>query len=211
MIIKNLIPEIPSKHYSDHQIFNGVLKHLLPKVGNSVIELNLSGSVTLLNSQVNSMLKSCPNIKTLDLSYTKINHKAFKDWRATKIEVLTLEGCHLVDDRVLESLEKCFTRRKKGCKRSKLKKLNLSGCKKVTSVGIAMLQIHQKTLEHLDLSGCYMLDGQTLCDFVFGCPKMQPDFLFYCNDIEDGPYPDEANGCSNLECSSRFCCQQLKN
>ena len=45
-------------------------------------------------------------------------------------------------------------------------------------------------------------------------PKLQLHIFFvqlsYCNDIEDGPYSDTANGCLNLECDARFCCQNNK-
>lgn len=126
-----------------------------------------------------------------------------------------MEGCPNVDDTLLENLRTCFLISPKKSKssnpRSKLKKIILSGCHKVTPFGLAHMEPHQTHLEELDLSGCYKLDGETLTLFVTECPKLKPHRLSYCNDIEDGPYPTEANGCQNLECAQRFCCQQLVN
>ena len=93
----------------------------------------------------------------------------------------------------------------------RLKRLNLSGCRSVTSYGLAKLLVHQPCLEELDLSGVYKIDGETLTAFVEDCPRLVPQKLAYCNDIEDGPWPDLASGCQNLECPTRFCCQKLRN
>ena len=93
----------------------------------------------------------------------------------------------------------------------RLKRLNLSGCRAVTSYGIEKLLIHQPCLEELDLSGVYKIDGETLTTYVEDCPRLVPQKLAYCNDIEDGPWPDLASGCQNLECPTRFCCQKLRN
>ena len=57
----------------------------------------------------------------------------------------------------------------------------------------------------------FKVDGETLRVFASGCPRLLPSSLYYCNDIEDGPFPAEAGGCLNLECGVRRCCQQLKN
>merc|ERR1712001_730130 len=81
----------------------------------------------------------------------------------------------------------------------KLEDLQLQGCARISD----------NILGHL--SGCYKIDGETLCLFVDRCPRLKPERLAYCNDIEDGPYPDSANGCLNLDCEIRFCCQKMRN
>ena len=114
---------------------------------------------------------------------------------------------------IVYSFPRCFAKRRRSGAgvASRLRRVVLSGCRAVTSYGVELMVVHQAALEELDLSGCYKLDGETLTQFAQGCPKLRPQRLSYCNDIEDGPYPDQANGCANLECSMRFCCQQLKN
>ena len=199
---------------AENRVFSGIIKSLLPKVGESVRELHLSKTSALRDSQIKAMLQSCTNIVKLDLSYTKVTFRAFKGLfkygSLAMLEVLNLEGCVSIDDRVIDHMNKCYSMGKKGVK-SALRRLNLSGCKNISSYGLSLMERHQKRLEELDLSGCFMLDGETLSTFVKGCSRLKPDKIWYCNDIEDGPYPQDANGCSNLECSIRFCCRQLKN
>ena len=89
--------------------------------------------------------------------------------------------------------------------------LNSLGCRSLTSVALEYLVVHAVALQELDLSGCYKIDGETLCLFVDRCPRLKPERLAYCNDIEDGPYQDSANGCLNLDCEIRFCCQKMRN
>lgn len=124
-------------------------------------------------------------------------------------------------DDLLANVRRCFAtssprRRRPNKKRrifqpSRLRRVSLSGCSEVTSYGLEVMQVHQTSLEELDLSGCYKVDGETLRTFAEGCPRLRPAALFYCNDIEDGPFPEEAGGCLNLECGVRACCQQMKN
>ncbi len=188
-------------------------------MGEGVSELILSQHRGLTNSQINITLKLCPNVRVLDLSYTRVSHRAFRGLHRMpsrplrKLENITFEGCRFVDDRVLNHLCKCLGVSGKGVgdnRGSSLAKLILSGCPEVTSYGIELLTDHRSSLAEIDLSGCYKVDGETLSLFVQGCSKLRPQMLAYCNDIEDGPYPKEANGCLNLDCSTRFCCQQFR-
>ena len=63
-------------------------------------------------------------------------------------------------------------------------------------------------LTHLDLSGCLGLTGDGLRPLVAACPGLVHDTLFYCDNIEDGPYPDTASGCQNIACGRRMCCRK---
>jgi len=62
-------------------------------------------------------------------------------------------------------------------------------------------------LRHVDMSGCFLLTGGALESLVGVCPALQPSSLYYCDNIVDGPWPNEASGCRNLECSLRVCCR----
>lgn len=194
-------------------VVNCTILYLLPKIGHSVDQLIISHSVGLFNHQVRAMLKLCPNLKRLDLSYTRVTDKAFinlaRHGALRKCEDASFEGCRLINDRALENLAQCFARRRRFAA-SPLRKINLSGCYDISVNGLEHLKVY-RAVEELDLSGCYRLTGQELSQFVTECKKLVPQKLSYCSDIEDGPWPKEVNGCSNLECQERYCCRQLKN
>ena len=181
-----------------------------------VSKLILSASKTLNDDHVNLLLGKVPNVRTVNLSFTQITSEAFKGLHEKKnalrnIEELFLQGCTRVGDSLFYSLSRCFPS-KTHPRGSKLRRLNLSGCRSITSVTLEKyLMVHANSLQELDLSGCYKIDGETLSTFIEHCKKLRPERLAYCNDIEDGPFPDTANGCLNLECELRFCCQKLKN
>ena len=62
-------------------------------------------------------------------------------------------------------------------------------------------------LHHLDLSGCLQVTAEGLLDLVFVCPNLNHTEFFYCDNIDEGPYPDTASGCQNLQCKNRVCCR----
>ena len=193
----------------EEKIFLGIATHLLPKIGCCVSTLILSASKSLNDVHVNLLLGQVPNVRTVNLSHTTITSEAFeglyKHNALRKLEELILQGCVRVGDSLFSSLSRCFKK-----SRSKLRRLNMSGCRSVTSMSMKYLLVHTK-LQELDLSGCYKIDGESLTELVNACEKLRPERLAYCNDIEDGPFPESANGCLNLECEIRFCCQKLKN
>ncbi|XP_022235882.1 F-box/LRR-repeat protein 5-like, partial [Limulus polyphemus] len=91
---------------------------------------------------------------------------------------------------------------------SSLEFLSLSGCYKITDRGLSLLADSGlfKYLQHLDVSGCWNITGPNLCDVVNTAPELAAENLYYCDHIEEGPYPLEANGCQNLDCGIRSCC-----
>jgi len=204
-----------STSHKEDYMFKGIINNLLPMVGHSVSTLILSASRGLTSQHVRGMLKQVLNVRYVDLSYTNVTADGFKGLSRfgalRKLEGLNLAGCKFVSDSLLYHLGKCYvdsnTRRSFT---SHLSRLTLSGCRCITSLGVQHLEIHQSSLIELDLSGCYRVDGETLTMFVRECSKLKPQKLSYCNDIEDGPYQDTANGCLNLECEARFCCQNSK-
>ncbi|GBN18848.1 F-box/LRR-repeat protein 5 [Araneus ventricosus] len=92
-----------------------------------------------------------------------------------------------------------------------LQYLNLSGCSKITDEGLRCLfdaGVLNK-LQFLDVSGCWLLSGPELCSITDSLTHLKPENIFYCDQIFDGPYPDSANGCQNLENGIRACCRQV--
>ncbi|KAG8196333.1 hypothetical protein JTE90_013818 [Oedothorax gibbosus] len=90
-----------------------------------------------------------------------------------------------------------------------LKYLNLSGCKEITDDGLRCLFEAGviRDLEFLDVSGCWLLSGQELCSITNSLKFLEPENISYCDQIVDGPYPQAANGCQNLENGVRACCR----
>ena len=87
--------------------------------------------------------------------------------------------------------------------------LNLSGCTSVSDYGIQSLlevSLQMESLTFMDLSGCSRISGMMLNSIAASSSRLHPQDLYYCNMIQEGPYPAEANGCQNLECPLRGCC-----
>ena len=185
----------------------------------------LSASKTLTDQHVQLILRQAPNVRSVNLCYTHISSEAFnglhKHHALRKLEELVLSGCVRIGDSLFSHLALCYSSASKTNQRtpggsssggrSKLKRLITSGCRSLTSAAMEHLVVHSMTLQELDLSGCWKIDGETLTALVGKCSRLRPHKLAYCNDIEDGPFRDTANGCLNLECELRFCCQRLKN
>jgi F-box/leucine-rich repeat protein 5 len=87
--------------------------------------------------------------------------------------------------------------------------LNLSGCYLLSDMGLRALAGcgPYPHLYRIDLSGCLNLTGAGIFSLVDVSPGLDPEQLFYCDNILDGPFPDTASGCQNLCCGSRMCCR----
>lgn len=90
-----------------------------------------------------------------------------------------------------------------------LEYLNLSGCYRITDEGLRALSRFGGLphLTYLDLSGCLNISGHGIRQLVESCPKLEHEFLFYCDNIADDPYECTASGCQNLQCTTRVCCR----
>lgn len=62
----------------DVKILQFWLKNLLPKIGMHVRELNLSNCVSLNNNLMRRILRLCPNVRDLNISYTRLGDNAFR-------------------------------------------------------------------------------------------------------------------------------------
>ncbi|KAK3857539.1 hypothetical protein Pcinc_036210 [Petrolisthes cinctipes] len=112
-------------------------------------------------------------------------------------------NCHSVDGQLRMTQD---TLRYSGLQ---LETLSLSGCWRVTDFGLGALARARAVsgLTSLDVSGCYRLSGRGLGALAAACPTLHPENLWYCDNIDNGPYPLQANGCANLANPIRVCCR----
>ena len=94
-----------------------------------------------------------------------------------------------------------------------LESINLSGCCSLTDYGLSYIasKYDLSTLKYLNLSGCVNLTGFGMNLFVELSPDLSGENLYYCDNIQDGPLREEANGCENVECGSKYCCRNARN
>lgn len=52
-------------------------------------------------------------------------------------------------------------------------------------------------LRYLELSGLSRISARGLNELVSACPKLKPELLFYCDNVQNGPHSTEANGCQD--------------
>nr|XP_023679559.1 F-box/LRR-repeat protein 5 isoform X1 [Paramormyrops kingsleyae] len=67
----------------------------------------------------------------------------------------------------------------------RLRFLSLSGCFRVTDLGLRLLSQHGGLphLKHLNLSGCLLITGMGLQELVLVCPSLEDEHFYYCNNI----------------------------
>lgn len=91
-------------------------KHLLPVVGAGVRTVILATSKALNNRLLRTILKHCPNVQHLDVSYTQTGDAAFKgleDHEAcSSLEHVDLSGCSSMTDVGLVRLAQCLLLRR---------------------------------------------------------------------------------------------------
>ncbi|KAK4299223.1 hypothetical protein Pmani_028485 [Petrolisthes manimaculis] len=129
--------------------------------------------------------------------------KLTKQMNTTGTAGLCGTNCHSVDGQFRMTQD---TLRYSGLQ---LGTLSLSGCWRVTDFGLGALARAGAVsgLTSLDVSGCYRLSGRGLGALAAACPTLHPENLWYCDNIDNGPYPLQANGCANLANPIRVCCR----
>jgi len=202
-----LLAEKSGDDNSDQGVYDAILE-LLPAVGNGARTLSVSGSKFLMNTQMKKILKNVPGLVELDCSYTNICHISFNDpsIKLHKLEKLDMSGCKNVTDLMIELMVKRIIN-----EGHSLKWLSLSGCELLTDKCLAYLKTVSSNLECVDFSGCYRMSGIALKQFTAGCKNLGAEFISYCNLVEDGPDPADANGCNNGDCDIRACCLNYQN
>ena len=96
----------------ESRVFNGVVRHLLPRVGSGVEVLLMTHSRGVTDQHVRGMLRHCPRLVRVDLSHTAVGELAFKGVVLTNTEELNLSECRFVTDATLDNIGKGYVRRR---------------------------------------------------------------------------------------------------
>lgn len=221
----------------EEKVMIGFLENLLPKVGEHVKVLDLAYGKSLTCEMAYRILQMCPNIRYLDLSHTKVTDYSFRGLvdpggTRTCLQYIDISGCSMITDTTLlriawacsptsptsslcsncscgQMIEDTNMMRVKE-ETPQLKGLVLSGCHHVTDVGLKSLAIGcgLPNLQYLNLTGLARISAAGLNKLVSACPRLKPELLFYCDNIQNGPHAYESNGCCNVE-NGYQCCQNL--
>jgi len=181
---------------ANSQFYNCFIR-FVRTIGRNVRRVYLGGSSLVSDQFMDTLLQNCPNLVHLDVSYSSVTDNGLKRIADLSVRHLDFSGCAAITDRTLKSLASAD---------GKPVHLNVSGCCEVTDTGVIHLYRCNSELKFADFSGCYRLTGGVLTAFIASCPKLKAESLSYCCLIQDGPYPDDANGCQNLESAVRACC-----
>jgi len=172
-------------------------ERFLPQIGPHVRHIYLSGSKMITNHFLNNILQACEEASYLDVSYTNVSDYGMQKICDLKLTHLNLAGTNGITDSTIATLSKS---------KSELTYLNLSGCSQLTDTAVMKLYNFTDSLTFLDLSGCFRLTGSVMNALTAQCFNLIPENLYYCNMIQDGPYPLECNGCDNIDTDARICC-----
>ena len=82
----------------DKHVINYWIRSLLPRVGIYVRTLDLSRCKSLDNNLVRRILRLCPNLTSLDISYTRLGDNSFRNIRLDYLEHFNCEGCENISD-----------------------------------------------------------------------------------------------------------------
>lgn len=219
------------------KILNGISCYLLPHVGSSVKCLVLECSKAITNGLLFRILTQCKNLQYFDVSQTIISDLGlmglFKSG-CQELRHFDVSGCKNITDKTLvklsASIGKMITKRccgslcqekvvpaksfntrlspKKNQSRQ-LQTLRLSGCYKITDVGLRALAKYGglPTLRHLDLSGCINLTTEGITLLVRTCLELEE--FFYCDNLSDVDCKIQSQGCQNNGCANRVCCRTI--
>ena len=209
-----------------HEILTYIIKKIIPLCGGSIESLIVRNISSIRSIMLLTILQACPNLQYIDFSYTDIDDLAFgRPHLALKLPNLAhidLTNCQSITDKSLQRISRAMCYPSSIADQdtpddfniyNPLKYLSLSGCYHITCVGLkSMLSTRIfDELVHLDLSGCPSIGGNILSSLVSQCPSLEPENLYYCDNILDGPCANFASGCLNRSDGNRFCCMQMLN
>jgi len=92
---------------------------------------------------------------------------------------------------------------------NRLQSINLSGCWSITDHGLNLIasKFDLSNLKYLNLSGCVNVTSNGMNMLAEMSRALQGENLYYCDNIVDGPLKNTANGCANVDCSTKYCCR----
>jgi len=180
-----------------NQTFYEKFERFLPLIGGSVRSIDLAGSKIINNNNLDRILKMCCEVTYLDVSYTNVSDHGLQSICDLRLTHLNLTAHTGITDQTIINLAKS---------KGELSYLNLSGCSQLTDRSVLQLYSFSDSLTFLDLSGCYRLSGPVMNALIAQCFNLHPENLYYCDLVQDGPYPLDCNGCDNVDTSKRSCC-----
>ena len=201
-----------------------IIKKVLPLCGHSIETLVLNNIQSVRSNMLLTILQACPNLLHINFSNTNIDDFVFGQphlaLKLPNLNHIDLTNCPSVTDKTLQRLSRAMCYPSSATNRdtpddyriySPVKFLSLSGCYRLSSTGIESLLVTRifDELVHLNLSGCPYIGGKVLSSLVTQCPNLEPENLFYCDNILDGPCPYLATGCLNRGDGTKFCCMQM--
>ena len=205
-------------------ILKYIIRKVLPLCGHSIETLVFNNIQSVRSNMLLTILEACPNLQHIDFSNTNIDDFVFgQPYLALKLPNLIhidLTNCPSVTDKTLQRLSRAMCYPSSATNRdtpddyhiySPVKFLSFSGCYRLSCTGIKSLisaRIFDE-LVHLNLSGCPYIGGTVISSLVKQCPNLEPENLFYCDNILDGPCTYLASGCLNRGDGTKFCCMQM--
>ena len=207
-----------------HTILTYIIKKVLPLCGHSIETIVLSNTPSVRSNMLLTILQACPNLQCIDFANTNVDDLVFGQphlaLKLPNLNHIDLTNCPSVTDKALQRLSTamCYPSSATNSDTpdgnsvySPLKYLSLSGCYRLSCTGIKSLLSTRifNELVHLNLSGCPYIEGKVLSSLAKQCPNLEPENLFYCENILDGPCPYLASGCLNRCDGTKFCCMQM--
>lgn len=221
----------------DFKVLQFWIKSFLPRVGSHVTHLDLSNCKALNTIMARRIFHLCPNIQTLDISYSSVKDNAFKRVRFNKIESINFEGCDRITDLAFKNL---FSRAQKNeiersssgesklgdttngkcpsngicskCKRRKqVRNIEDIDSNTVSTAPFEQSPNTKPSLKKLNLSGCCIVTDMSLqyISEKFDLENISYLNLSGCVNLTNRGLNVFVSQCTNLEAENMFYCDNI--